>query len=290
MPYVVHDVQLLAAALIEVSEHQEFNKKPMEFIKVALLRVYGIAEDPKHEVIGGEEVVGTPAHRPSNEVEVDHLFLLHMLVGEVNPEGVEVVGGDEFIAETLCQILTLSLHEVLLGHPSKRVDAILSNVELDGGIELAYDLLGEWMVEIHQGNEPQFFTYFLGLSEVFGLGIKFLQVDIELRATRKFLDAIYFIIDPLLVLVVEVWIGAQEYILLDHIQIDIVNLQELVLGQLVHRLDRSRGSLLLGCRCLLSLGGARREGFFFNLALATRDGEVRLLWSPRLRTCKQQKL
>lgn len=37
VPYVVHDVQLLAAALVEVSEHHDVDKEPIDFIEVSFL-------------------------------------------------------------------------------------------------------------------------------------------------------------------------------------------------------------------------------------------------------------
>jgi hypothetical protein len=64
----------------------------VDFIVIFLLRVDGVAEYPEHDVIGGEKLIGTPANRPSGEVEVDHFFLLHSLVSEMDPEDVEVVG------------------------------------------------------------------------------------------------------------------------------------------------------------------------------------------------------
>jgi hypothetical protein len=95
-------------------------------------------------------------------------------VSKVNPGDIEVVGCGEVVAETLCKVLPSGLHDVLLDDPSDRANTILINIELDGGIELANDLLGEWMVESHQWEEPQLVTNFLGLSKVLGLEIQLL--------------------------------------------------------------------------------------------------------------------
>jgi hypothetical protein len=103
--------------------------------------------------------------------------------------------------------------------------------------------------------------------------------------TSELLGTIDFIVDTLLVLMVEVRVGAQARVLLHHIRINTSNRQELVLGQFIHGLGRPHDGLLLGCGCfyLLTLGGARREDIiFFNLALTARDGEVPLLGSTWL--------
>jgi hypothetical protein len=64
----------------------------MDFILIALLGVDGVAEYMVHDTIGGE-VIGTPANRPSGDVEVDHFVLAHRLVMKMDPEGIEVLVG-----------------------------------------------------------------------------------------------------------------------------------------------------------------------------------------------------
>jgi hypothetical protein len=103
--------------------------------------------------------------------------------------------------------------------------------------------------------------------------------------TSELLGTIDFIVDPLLVLMVEVRVEAQARVLLHHIRINTSNRQEFVLGKFINGLGRSCGGLLLGCGCCCSLthGGARKEEIiFFNLALTERDGEVPLLGSTWL--------
>jgi hypothetical protein len=51
MPYVVHDVQLLASTLVLLSTHKEVHKKTMHFIVVGVLGVDGVAIDAVHDVV-----------------------------------------------------------------------------------------------------------------------------------------------------------------------------------------------------------------------------------------------
>jgi hypothetical protein len=91
MPYIVHAIQLLAAALVLLSEHEEVERKAVKFILICMLRVEGVAGDAVNDVKSGKEVISTAAKRSPGDVEVDHLVLAHGIGVMMNLEGVEVV-------------------------------------------------------------------------------------------------------------------------------------------------------------------------------------------------------
>jgi hypothetical protein len=91
MPYIVHAIQLLSAALVLLSEHEEVERKAVKFILICMLRVEGVAVDAVNDVKSGKEVISTAAKRSPGDVEVDHLVLAHGIGVMMNLEGVEVV-------------------------------------------------------------------------------------------------------------------------------------------------------------------------------------------------------
>ena len=186
MPNVVHDVQLLAVAPQLMSAHKEVHKKSMHLILVGMLGVDGVAVDAIHDVMSGEEVMGTSTHYSPGKVEVGHLVLAHRLVLEVDPEVVDIIAG-ELIAKAPCKLIPSGLRHVLIGHPLDRTGTGLFLEKHHGGIELTYHLLGEVVRECHQRNKPLLFTYLECFPKVFGLRLELFHVDGELRAKIELL-------------------------------------------------------------------------------------------------------
>jgi hypothetical protein len=261
MPYVVHDVQLLAGPLHLIDEHKEVDEKTMHFIMIGVLGVAGASVDTVHDVIDGEKVVGTSTQCPSGDVEVDHLLFGHGLGLEMNPEEVVIIIG-EIIPNAPSKFLPSGFHHVLFGHPLKLAEATFILKKYHCGVELAYHFLGEVVSEGHQRNQPLLFAHLECVSKVFTLGLKLLHVDGVLGATLELLCGIDIIVDSLLINVMEEVIGTLASISWQQVWIGPSYPQELVLFERSHRLWRTLGSLF-GRGCLpLALGGSCRHNFF----------------------------
>jgi hypothetical protein len=124
MTNIVHNIQLLAAALVLLSAHKEVDNETMYFIMIGVLGVDGVAVDAVHDIKGWDKVICTTAMYTPGEVEVDHLVLAHCLVLEMNPKEVGIIVG-ELIANARCKLLPCGLHHILLGHPLERADTTL---------------------------------------------------------------------------------------------------------------------------------------------------------------------
>jgi hypothetical protein len=95
-----------------------------------------------------------------------------------------------------------------LGLTVLRKNIIFILLKVDCGLELANDLIVEGMVEVHQGHDPEFITNGFGFSKVLEVGLHLLNIGGTLEATSKVLDFIDLIEYLLLILGVEVRIGA----------------------------------------------------------------------------------
>jgi hypothetical protein len=146
MPNVVHGIKLLAATLVAVSTRRS-TKKAMYFIKVAFIRVDGVAVDPVHDVISWNKIIGAATTSSSGDVEINHLVLVHRLVAKMDTEGGRGVGWKNGVSKSIGKLLPSGMHLEFLGHPRERADFILILLKVDGGIELANDLV----VEIKNG-------------------------------------------------------------------------------------------------------------------------------------------
>jgi hypothetical protein len=80
-----------------MSAQKEVHKKGMHLIFVGVFGVDGVAVDVIHDVISGEEAIGTSAYHSPGDIEVGHLILGHGLVLKMDSEVVVIVSG-EFIA------------------------------------------------------------------------------------------------------------------------------------------------------------------------------------------------
>jgi hypothetical protein len=104
------------------------------------------------------------------------------------------------------------------------------------------------MVESHQWHYTKLFTNGFSFSKVLKVGIHLINIDGTLGTKSKVLDSIYLIVDLLLILGVEVGIGAKSGVLLHNIGVDIAYLKELPQGEFLHGLGRPCGGLLC-CHC-----------------------------------------
>jgi hypothetical protein len=116
MPYVVHDIQLLAPTLHLIGAHKEVHKKAMYFILVGVLGVDGDVIDAVYDVVDQKKIIGTSTQSFPGNVEVDDFLLCHWFVIKVNPEEVDIVVG-EIIGNAPRKILPCGLHLELLSHP-----------------------------------------------------------------------------------------------------------------------------------------------------------------------------
>jgi hypothetical protein len=103
MPNVVHDIQLLAPALVLLTMHKEVDKETVYFIIIGVLGFDGVAVDAVHDILSWEEIICATAMCTPREVEVDHLVLAHWLVLEMNPGEVNIIAG-ELIANAHCEL------------------------------------------------------------------------------------------------------------------------------------------------------------------------------------------
>ena len=180
----------------------------MNFIKIVFLGVEGVAEDAVQDVISWKKIIGASTTSSPGNVEINHLVLGHRLVAKVNTEDIGGVGWRSGVSKSIGKLLPSGTHEKFLGHPSEGANFILILLKVDGGIELANDLVVERMVEVHQGHDPKLFTNGFGFSKILEVGIHLLHVGGPLGATSKVLDFIDLIEYLLLILGVEVRIGA----------------------------------------------------------------------------------
>jgi hypothetical protein len=179
----------------------------MHFIMVGVLGVDGAAVDVIHDVVDGKKAFGASTQHPPSNVEIGHFLLGHWLGLEMNLEDIGVIAV-KLISNPSSKLLPRGLHHMLPSHPLQRAIASLILKKHYSGIELTYHLFVVVVREGHQRNEPLFFTYLKRFSKVLEVRVELVHADGVLGAAIELFDPIDLIVDPLLVDMMKIVIGA----------------------------------------------------------------------------------
>jgi hypothetical protein len=123
---------------------------------------------------------------------------------------------------------------MLLCHPLQGVIASFILKKDNRGIELANHLPGEIMRKGHYRNKTLFITYLKCFSKVVGVGVELVHAYGVLGATLELFGPIDLSVDPLLIDMMKIRIGALTSISWEQIRIGPPHLQELAFLYIKH--------------------------------------------------------